>query len=103
LPKYTSTVLNATHQYALDGPSDPNAALIAAFAYADRLWLAVADLEYALPVENPAIFETFLKPPSLEDTTAIKALPKITLEFNASNPGGCERHTGPRHTRPTRH
>jgi len=88
LPNYTSTVLNATYQYALDGPSDPNVALIAAFAYADGLWLAVADLEYALPVEKPAIFETFLKTPSLEDTTAIKALPKITLEFNASNPGG---------------
>lgn len=88
LPKYTSTVLNATYQYALNAPSDSNAALIAAFAYSDGLWLAVADLEYALPVENPAIFETYLNTPSLEDMMAIKALSEITLEFDASNPGG---------------
>ncbi|KAH8879237.1 FAD binding domain protein [Thozetella sp. PMI_491] len=88
LPNYTSTILNATYQYALDSSSDQNAALITAFAYANGLWLAVADLEYAIPVEHPAIFDTFLNTPSIQDTTAIKGLPEITLEFNASNPGG---------------
>jgi hypothetical protein len=86
--EYTDTILSALVQFANDAPSDPNAALIVPFVYTEGMFIIAADLEYAVPTSGPAIFETFLTTPSIENTVTNATLPEITLEFNASNPGG---------------
>jgi hypothetical protein len=84
----SSAILNAFVDFGHNAPSDPNAALIVAYAYTEGQFLLVADLEYALPEPNPPIFSEFLSPPHLLNTLAVQSLSNITLEFNASNPGG---------------
>ncbi|KAI6831118.1 hypothetical protein KC340_g12623 [Hortaea werneckii] len=86
----TDRILNALVDYAYDAPSDLNAALIVAFAYAEQLggYLIAADLEYAKPKSNPPIFDAFQTASYISDTTKVVSLPDLTLEFNSSNPGG---------------
>jgi hypothetical protein len=84
----SDTILNAFVDYGNNAPSDPNAALILAYAYAQGQFLVIADLEYALPQPNPPIFSKFLSRPYLSNTLAVQSLSNITLEFNASNPSG---------------
>ncbi|KAI7220162.1 hypothetical protein KC333_g2543 [Hortaea werneckii] len=86
----TDTILNALVDYAYDAPSDPDAALIVAFAFAEQLggYLIAADLEYAKPKANPPIFDVFQNASYISDTTKVVSLPDLTLEFNSSNPGG---------------
>ncbi|KAI7536095.1 hypothetical protein KC331_g11658 [Hortaea werneckii] len=86
----TDTILNALVDYAYDAPSDPNAALIVAFTYAEQLggYVIAADLEHAKPKDNPPIFDAFQNTSYISDTTKIVSLPDLTLEFNSSNPGG---------------
>ncbi|KAI7675103.1 hypothetical protein KC318_g1162 [Hortaea werneckii] len=86
----TDTILNALVDYAYDASSDPDAALIVAFTYAEQSggYLIAADLEYAKPEANPPIFDAFHNASYTSDTTKIVSLPDLTLEFNSSNPGG---------------
>ncbi|KAI7201537.1 hypothetical protein KC316_g672 [Hortaea werneckii] len=86
----TDTILNALVDYAHDAPSDPDAALIVAFTYAEQLggYLIAADLEYAKPEANPPIFDAFQNASYISDTTKVVSLPDLTLQFNRSNPGG---------------
>ncbi|GAB1736757.1 hypothetical protein NU219Hw_g8788t1 [Hortaea werneckii] len=86
----TDTILNALFDYAFVAQSDPAAALIVAFAYAEQLGghIIAADLEYAKPEANPTIFHAFQNASYISDTTKIVSLPGLTLEFNTSNPGG---------------
>ncbi|KAI7490013.1 hypothetical protein KC351_g913 [Hortaea werneckii] len=86
----TDTILNALNDFAYNAPSDPDAALIVAFAYAEQLggYLIAADLEYAKPEANPPIFDAFKNASYISDTTKVVSLPDLTLEFNSSNPGG---------------
>jgi len=88
LMNYSSSILTAFTEFGVNAPSDPNAALIVAYAYYEGQYLATADLEYAKPLADPAIFDDFKAVPSLQDTTGIKTLADITIEFNQSNPSG---------------
>jgi hypothetical protein len=86
---HNDEVINAFVNYGNNAPSDPNSALIVAYAYAQGQFFASTSLEYAKPIISPpAIFNDFEAIPALADTTAVKSLTQITLEFNASNPGG---------------
>jgi hypothetical protein len=84
----SSAILKAFVDFGHNAPSDSNAALIVAYAYAQDQIFVLADLEYALPTPNPSIFSEFLSPPYLSNTLAVQSLVNITLEFNASNPSG---------------
>ena len=88
LMNYSSPILTAFIEFGANAPSDPNAALIVAYAYYEGQYIATADLEYAKPLADPAIFDDFKAVPSLQDTTGIKTLADITIEFNQSNPSG---------------
>ncbi|KAI3047264.1 hypothetical protein CBS147352_6895 [Aspergillus niger] len=83
-----SDILHALVDFGFNSPSDPNGALIVSVAYAEGLYLFVADLEYAKPVANPPIFANFSSSGVLEDTMAIRSLSNITLLFKESNPNG---------------
>ena len=84
----SAAILKAFVDFGTNAPSDPNAALIVAYAYAQGQFFVAADLEYALPKPNPPIFSEFLAAPYLSNTLAVQSLSNITLEFNASNPSG---------------
>jgi hypothetical protein len=84
----SAAILKAFVDFGNNAPNDPNAALIVAYAYTQGQFFIGADLEYALPEPNPPIFSEFLSPPYLANTLAVQSLSNITLEFNASNPGG---------------
>lgn len=88
LMNYSSSILTAFIELGVNAPSDPNAALIIAYAYYEGQYLATADLEYAKPLADPAIFDDFKAVPSLQDTTGIKTQADITIEFNQLNPSG---------------
>ncbi|PYI00583.1 FAD-binding domain-containing protein [Aspergillus sclerotiicarbonarius CBS 121057] len=88
LENYQASILQALVDFGNESPSDPNAALIVSVAYAEGLYLFVADLEYAKPVANPPIFDGFNSTGALEDTMAIRSLSNITLLFKEDNPSG---------------
>jgi hypothetical protein len=83
-------VVNAFYNVGINSPSDPNAAQILSFAYAQsaNLSVAAADLQYAKPVANAPIFSEYLAIPAISDTTKVRTLVDLTQEFNASNPDG---------------
>ncbi|ODQ70330.1 hypothetical protein LIPSTDRAFT_35416, partial [Lipomyces starkeyi NRRL Y-11557] len=90
LMAHNQSAIEAFVKFGHDAPSDPNAALIVSFVYAQaqRQYLVVCSFEYAAPIENPPIFSSFLSIPNVEDTTMIQSLSNITLEFNAFSPSG---------------
>ncbi|EER42304.1 FAD binding domain-containing protein [Histoplasma capsulatum H143] len=81
-------LLAAVVKFADEWPSDPRAALICNFAYAQGMFVAAVDMEYTKPAENPPIFDTFKAIPAMRDTMGIKSQSNVTLEFKASNPNG---------------
>ena len=83
-------LVDAFYNVGINSPSDPNAAQILNFAYAQsvNLNVAAADLQYAKPVANASIFSEYLSIPTISDTTKIRTLVDLTQEFNASNPNG---------------
>jgi hypothetical protein len=50
--------------------------------------VAIAELEYADPVAEPAIFEEYRKIPAFSDTTQLNTLAYFTQQLNNSNPKG---------------
>jgi hypothetical protein len=50
--------------------------------------VAIAELEYADPVAEPAIFEEYRKIPAFSDTTKLDTLAYFTQQLNVSNPKG---------------
>jgi hypothetical protein len=50
--------------------------------------VAVAELEYADPIAEPAIFEEYRKIPAFSDTTGLNTLAYLTQQLNNSNPKG---------------
>ncbi len=83
-----ASLLNAFVDFTNAAPSDPDAALLLAFVYYHGGIYVGGNLEHAHPVKNPAIFDDFMKIESLSDTLRITTLTDLTLELNASNPGG---------------
>ncbi|KAJ9605215.1 hypothetical protein H2200_010605 [Cladophialophora chaetospira] len=90
LPPTFDAVVDAFYNVGINSPSDPNAAQILSFAYAQsaNLSIAAADLQYAKPIANASIFAEYLAIPAISDTTQIRTLANLTQEFNASNPDG---------------
>jgi FAD/FMN-containing dehydrogenase len=81
-------LISAFVNYGANAPSDPNAALIFNFAYAEGQFLAVTDIEYATPTVNPPIFDNFTAIPAISNNLAIRTLPEVTDLFQVDNPSG---------------
>ncbi|GJN85264.1 hypothetical protein PLIIFM63780_008828 [Purpureocillium lilacinum] len=86
-----AAVDNAFYYLGINGPSDPYAQTIVAYAYAQTqgVFVIATDLQYGKPVANPPIFQNFTSiPGAIADTMRITDLPGLTIEFNNTNPGG---------------
>lgn len=88
LPQYSDQALEAFVNYGANAAIDAKSAVIMNWAYAEGMFLAVADLEYATPTVNPPIFQNFTAIPTYENTMAVRTLPEVTDMFQASNPDG---------------
>jgi hypothetical protein len=69
----SSAILKGFVDFGHNAPSDPNAALIVAYAYAQGQFFVAVDLEYALPTPNPPIFSAFLSPSQLSTPSPCRA------------------------------
>ncbi|KAJ6440053.1 FAD binding domain-containingprotein [Purpureocillium lavendulum] len=90
-PETEAAVNNAFYHLAINSPSDPDGQIIIAYAYAQAqgVFVIATDLQHATPVANPPIFENFTSiPGAVADTLRVTDLAGLTLEFNATNPGG---------------
>ncbi|KAK8171823.1 hypothetical protein BKA80DRAFT_196228 [Phyllosticta citrichinensis] len=85
-----SPIIEAFAQFGAHGEQDPKAGLILSFAWAAGDYFAKLDMQYADPVSSsPPVFENFTSiPDPLSNTTMIRTLSNLTLEFNESNPSG---------------
>ncbi|KAF2643780.1 FAD binding domain-containing protein [Massarina eburnea CBS 473.64] len=81
-------VINAFYNLGVNSAQDTAAAQITSFAYTQNTRLASADLQYAKPIANASIFSEYLAIPSLQDTTKVRSLADLTVQFNSSNPDG---------------
>ncbi len=81
-------VIQAFYNLGKNAAQDPNAAQILSFAYAQSTKFASADLQYAKPVTNAPILAEYMAIPAILDTTRVRSLSDLTVQFNASNPGG---------------
>lgn len=83
-------LLDAVVKFGDDWPSDPKAALILSFAYILELEksVAIANLEYTEPKEEPAIFDSFRAIANISGSMDIKNLSEVSLEFERNNPSG---------------
>ena len=83
-----ASLLNALGNLAANAPTDPDAALIVAFAYAEGQYVAATDIEYAKPIIDPPIFQELLGIESISSTLRITSLSNLTEEFKTANPSG---------------
>ncbi|KAI4189499.1 MAG: hypothetical protein LQ348_003782 [Seirophora lacunosa] len=83
-----ASLFAAYQRFVADLPSDPDAALIIAFAYVQGQWTANNNYEYAKPVKNPPIFKDFFAIPTSFSTERIANLTDITAELTTYNPSG---------------
>lgn len=86
--QYNESIIDAYVNFGENAPDDPKAALILSIAYAQGLFLANCDIEYADPTPDPPIFDDFKDIPSVTDSMAIRTLPGITDRFQSFNPSG---------------
>ena len=83
-----ASLLSALYNFAVNAPTDPDAALIVAFAYVEGEYVAVTDIEYAKPIIDPPIFREFTAIESITSTLRITSLSNLTEEFKTANPSG---------------
>ena len=83
-----ASIYKAFYNFANNAPNDPDAALITAAAYFQGQYLFSNDFEHAKPIVNPPIFHEFTSIPNITSTMRITNLSDLTIELNASNPGG---------------
>ncbi|KAK7524015.1 hypothetical protein IWZ03DRAFT_356320 [Phyllosticta citriasiana] len=84
-----SAIIEAFAQFGAHGEEDPKAGLILSFAWAGGDYFAKLDMQYADPISSPPVFENFTSiPDPLSNTTMIRTLSNLTVEFNESNPSG---------------
>ncbi|KAF2019871.1 FAD-binding domain-containing protein [Aaosphaeria arxii CBS 175.79] len=81
-------VIKAFYNLGMNAASDPNAGQILSFAYVQNTRIASADLQYANPIANAAILAEYMAIPSIGDTTKVRSLADLTVQFNSSNPSG---------------
>lgn len=87
----TATSMNqALSDLNINSASDPYGQVILAYAFAPSVgYIIAADLQYGKPVANPPILQEFTDVPgAVASTLKIRSLVDLTVEFNASNPGG---------------
>jgi FAD/FMN-containing dehydrogenase len=83
-----TAVIQAFYNLGKNSAQDPNAAQILSFAYAQSTKFAAADLQYARPIANASILAEYMAIPAISDTTRVRSLADLTVQFNASNPSG---------------
>lgn len=83
-----ASILSALEIFAVNASTDPDAALIVAFAYAEGEYFAATDIEYAKPIIGPPVFDEFMDIESITSTLRITTLSNLTEEFKTVNPSG---------------
>ncbi|KAK8257352.1 FAD binding domain protein [Phyllosticta capitalensis] len=84
-----SEIIEAFSQFGAYGEQDPKAGLILSFAWAGGDYFAKLDMQYADPIDSPPVFANFTSiPHPLTNTTMVRSLSNLTVEFNESNPSG---------------
>lgn len=83
-----ASIYRAFENFANNAPKDPDAALITAYAYFQGGYFFSNDYEYAKPIAYPPVFKEFTSIPNITSTMRITTLSDLTLELNASSPGG---------------
>ncbi|KAF2473676.1 FAD binding domain-containing protein [Lindgomyces ingoldianus] len=81
-------VIQAFYNLGNNAAQDTNTAHILSFTYVQSTKFASADLQYAKPVANASILAEYIAIPAVSDTTRIRSLADLTVQFNASNPNG---------------
>ena len=91
-PESAAGLNEAFNWLAINGPADPYAQVILAYAYVQYadMYVIAADLQYGKPVENPPMLQNFtaVQGTVVSDTLRIATLSELTVELNNSNPGG---------------
>ncbi|KAL9018438.1 MAG: hypothetical protein Q9185_004281 [Variospora sp. 1 TL-2023] len=83
-----ASIIAAYQRFVADLPSDPDAAIIVAFAYLQGQWIANNIYAYAKPVTKPPIFEEFFALQNMTSTLRIANLTNITAELTTYSPPG---------------
>lgn len=83
-------LVQAFHDFNINHYQDPQAAIILAYVYfvPYGTFLASVDLEYSLPIANPPILSNFTSIPNPVTSARITNLTDLTIELNATQPGG---------------
>jgi hypothetical protein len=82
------SVVTAFYNLGKNSAQDTAAAQILSFVYTQNSKLASADLQYAKPVANASILSEYMAIPALVDSTRVRSLSDLTVQFNSSNPNG---------------
>ncbi|KFY02771.1 hypothetical protein O988_01920 [Pseudogymnoascus sp. VKM F-3808] len=91
-PESAAGLNDAFYWLAINGPADPFAQVILAYAYVQSadMYVISSDLQYGKPVENPPMLQNFtaVQGTVVSDTLRVASLSELTVELNNSNPGG---------------
>ena len=83
-----ASLLRALEKFAANASTDPDAALILAFAYAEGEYFATTDIEYAKPIISPPVFHDFMDVETITSTLRVTTLSNLTEELKTVNPSG---------------
>ncbi|KAL8672240.1 MAG: hypothetical protein Q9168_003287 [Polycauliona sp. 1 TL-2023] len=86
------SIYRAFENFNNNATNNPDAALITAYVYLHGIYLFANNYEYAIPEAYPAAFSEFTAITNITDTQRLTTLTNLTLELNASNPGGYREH-----------
>ncbi|KAJ4346461.1 uncharacterized protein N0V89_010390 [Didymosphaeria variabile] len=86
-PQFPAAI-DAFSNLGVNSPQDVAAAQILSFVYYQNTKSASADLQHAKPIANASIFSEYLAIPATSDTTSVRTLANLTLDFNNKNPNG---------------
>ncbi|KAL8846137.1 MAG: hypothetical protein Q9221_008754 [Calogaya cf. arnoldii] len=91
-PTTNASIFRAFENFAKNASENRDAGLITAHAYAQGSYIFSNSYEYSIPTAYPPAFAEFTAIPNITDTQRITTLTNLTLELNASNPGGFREH-----------
>ncbi|KAL8646753.1 MAG: hypothetical protein Q9226_006730, partial [Calogaya cf. arnoldii] len=91
-PTANTSIFRAFENFANNASENRDAGLITAFAYAQGSYIFSNSYDYSIPTAYPPAFAEFTAIPNITDTQRITTLTNLTLELNASNPGGFREH-----------
>lgn len=81
-------LLKAFLKYGQQATDNPDATLFFVVGYHDGNYFIATHMEYAKPVEKPAVFSDFHRIPSVSGYSGIRTLSNITLNLKEMNPSG---------------